>query len=84
MLVRVGIVSYKICPNLKKQYRKIPIISPFLIFVQKAFLLGLFSERLIIIGGNSVLDLIIKTPKTLRKRAKIANAGQQSIYLGGL
>ena len=77
MLVRVGIVSYKIRPNLKKQYvnfryRKIPIISPFLIFFQKAFLLRLFSERLIIIGGNSVLDLIIKTLKTLRKQAKIA------------
>ena len=32
-------------------YRKIPIISPGLIFVQKAFLLGLFLEGLII-GRN--------------------------------
>ena len=33
------------------KYRKIPIISPGVIFVQKAFLLGLFSEGFII-GGN--------------------------------
>ena len=34
------------------QYRKIPIIlSPGLIFVQKAFLLGLFSEELIFGGA---------------------------------
>ena len=32
-------------------YRKIPIISPGLIFVQKAFLLGLFSGELIF-GGT--------------------------------
>ena len=30
------------------KYRKIPIISPGLIFVQKAFLLGLFSQGLIV------------------------------------
>ena len=45
-------------------YRKIPIISPGLIFVQKAFLLGLFSDGLII-GRNFVLQnalaLTIKT-----------------------
>ena len=32
-------------------YRKIPIISPGLIFVQKAFLLGLFSGELIFGGA---------------------------------
>ena len=34
------------------KYRKIPILSPGLIFVQKAFLLGLFSGELIIGGAN--------------------------------
>ena len=33
------------------KYRKIPIISPGLIFVQKAFLLGLFSGELIFRGA---------------------------------
>ena len=33
------------------QYRKIPIISPGLIFVQKPFLLGLFSGELIFGGA---------------------------------
>ena len=50
-------------------YRKIPMTSPGLIFVQKAFLLGLFSGKLVlegfIIGGNFAfqngLDLTIKT-----------------------
>ena len=32
-------------------YRKIPIISPELIFVQKTFLLGLFSGELIFGGA---------------------------------
>ena len=44
----------KFCQVLKlslKKYRKIPMISPGLIFVQKAFLLGLFSEGLVI-GRN--------------------------------
>ena len=36
---------------LEKMYRKIPIISPGLIFVQKAFLLGLFLEELIFGGA---------------------------------
>ena len=35
----------------KERYRKIPIISPGLIFVQKAFLLGLYSEELIFGGA---------------------------------
>ena len=46
------------------EYRKIPIISPGLIFVPKAFLLGLFSEGLNI-GGNFAfqngLDFSVKT-----------------------
>ena len=46
------------------QNRKIPIINPGLIFVQKAFLLGLFTEGLII-GRNFAfqngLGLTIKT-----------------------
>ena len=33
------------------QYRKIPIISPGLIFVQKAFLVGLYSGELIFGGA---------------------------------
>ena len=33
------------------KYRKIPIISPGLIFVQKAFLLGLFSVELVFVGA---------------------------------
>ena len=33
------------------EYRKIPIISPGLLFVQKAFLLGLFSGELIFGGA---------------------------------
>ena len=51
------------------QYRKIPIISPGLIFVQKAFLLGLFSGELIFGGAycwrefafKNGLGLTIKT-----------------------
>ena len=45
-------ISLKFCPYFfslilsKCSYRKIPIISPRLIFVQKAFLLGLFSGEL--------------------------------------
>ena len=33
-------------------YRKIPLISPGLIFIQKAFLLGLFSGELIFGGAD--------------------------------
>ena len=39
------------CLQLILGYRKIPIISPGLIFVQKAFLLGLFSGKLIFRGA---------------------------------
>ena len=49
-------------------YHKFPLISRGLIFVQRAFLLGLFSGELII-GGNFAfqngLDLTIKTAQTL-------------------
>ena len=36
---------------IRVNYRKIPIIGPGLIFVQKAFLLGLFSGELIFGGA---------------------------------
>ena len=39
------------CNFLLSYYRKIPIIRPGLIFVQKAFFLGLFSEGLIFGGA---------------------------------
>ena len=48
-------------------YRKIPIISPGLIFVQMAFLVGLFSGDLIIgrdFAFQNGLALTIKTAKT--------------------
>ena len=38
--------------NINRTYRKIPIISPELIFFQRAFLLGLVSGELIFIGAN--------------------------------
>ena len=55
-----------------KEYRKIPIISPGLIFVQKAFLLGLFLGELIFGGAyywrefcvSNGLDLTINTAST--------------------
>ena len=63
-------------------YRKIPIISPGLILVQKAFLLGLFSGEHIfgrlIIGGTFVfqnwlgLTIKLKQLKRLQKQAKTA------------
>ena len=40
-----------ICLQLVVIYHKIPIISPGLVFVQKAFLLGLFSGELIFRGA---------------------------------
>ena len=39
--------------GMKIMYRKIPIISPGLIFVQMAFLLGLYLRELIFGGGYS-------------------------------
>ena len=54
---------------MQRGYRKIPIISPGLIFVQKAFLLGLFSEEPII-GRNfsfqNGFGLSIKTAKNTK------------------
>ena len=47
-----------------RTYRKIPIINPGLIFVQKAVLLGLFSEGLVIgrsFAFQNGFDLSIKT-----------------------
>ena len=60
------------CLQLILGYRKIPIISPGLIFVQKAFLLGLFSGELIFGGAyywrevafRNGLGLTIKTANT--------------------
>ena len=50
-------------------YRKIPIISPGLIFVQKAFWLGLFSKGLVI-GRNFAFQngfvLSIKTAESTK------------------
>ena len=56
------------------KYRKIPIISPGLIFVQKAFLLGLFSGELIfdffseglVIGSNFAFQNGIGFSKTAK------------------
>ena len=72
-------------------YRKIPIISPGLIFVQKAFLLGLFSEGLII-GRNfafqNELGLTIKTASTNSPwayiREGLLSEGFRRLSLGGL
>ena len=55
-------------------YRKIPIISPGLIFVQKGFLLGLFSGELIFGGAcyrknfafQNKFGLSIKTAKNTK------------------
>ena len=58
------------------KYRKIPIICPGLMFVQKSFLVGLFSVELIfwrgfnITGGKfasqNELGLTLKTAKTTK------------------
>ena len=77
-------------------YRKIPITSPGLIFVQKAFLLGLFSGSLflegLIIGGNFAfqngLDLTMKTVSTNSPWAYIweglLSEGYLRLRFGGL
>ena len=68
------------------KYRKIPIISPSLIFVQKACLMGLFSEGLFI-GRNFAfqnrLGLTIKQPKTLRNQPKTASTNSAWAYIWG-
>ena len=46
-----GLVKGNSSKKKKKKYCKIPIISPGLIFVQKAFLLGLFSGELVFGGA---------------------------------
>ena len=76
-------------------YHKIPIISPGLIFVQKAFMVSLFSGELIseghIVGGNFAfqngLGLTIKTaqntkPKTAFKKLIVANSPWPYIWEG--
>ena len=60
------------------EYRKSLTLSPGIIFVQKAFLLGLFSGELIleglVIGRNFAFQngfgMSIKTAKTLRQQPK--------------
>ena len=75
-----------------KTCRKIPIISPGLIFVQMAFLLGLFSGQLIweglITGGNfafqNCLDLTVKTAQdyeNILKQLKTANPNGPWAYI---
>ena len=67
--IPLALISWQNNLGQKRTYRKIPIISPRLIFVQKAFLLGLFSGELfsegLIIGRNFAfqngLGLTIKT-----------------------
>ena len=49
--IKASYVAFKIRKLNNTKYRKIPIISPGLIFVQKAFLLGLFSGEFIFGGA---------------------------------
>ena len=73
------------------KYRKILLISPGLIFAQKAFLLGLFSEGLII-GGKFAfqngLDLTTKTAGTNSPwayiREGLLSEGYLHLRFGGL
>ena len=77
--------------NTHTTYRKTPIISPGLIFVQKAVLLDLFSGSLfsegLIIGRNFAfqnrLDLTIKTARNTTKTA-YNSLTQQILTLNGL
>ena len=48
--------------------RKIPIISPGLIFVQKAFLLGLFSVELIFGGSYYARNFVFQNGLGLTKK----------------
>ena len=67
-------------------YRKILIISPGLISVQKAFLLGLFLEELVI-GRNFAFqngyDLSIKTAKNIKITA-YNSSKQLTVTIHGL
>ena len=71
------------------KYRKIQIISPGLITVQKAALLGLFSGEFIF-GGAYLLGVLRlkmgwvsqqKQPKTLWKQPKTANTNSLWVYI---
>ena len=53
-------------------YRKIPIVSPGLIFVQKAFLLGLFSEGFIVGTNFAFQNRLTSTIKTAENTTKTA------------
>ena len=50
-MIPVSIQKFVKFTTFEEPYRKIPIISPGLIFVQKAFLLGLFLGELIFGGA---------------------------------
>ena len=73
------------------KYRKIPIISPWLMFVQKAFLLGLFLEGLVI-GRNFAFqngfDLSIKNSNSNSPwayiREGLLSEGYLHLRFGGL
>ena len=67
-------------------YRKIPIISPGLIFVQKAFLLGLFSGELIFGGACYWKEFCVSKwvgldNKNSLKQLKTANTNSPWAYI---
>ena len=66
-------------------YRKIPIISPGLIFVQKAFLLGLFSEGAFYWKEFCVSKWVwLSGNKNSLKQLKTASTNSPWAYSGGL
>ena len=74
------------------KYRKFPIISPGLIFVQKAFLLGLFSGELIF-GSNfafqnglslTITQLALKVHGLIFRKVLILSEGFLRLRFGGL
>ena len=78
------------------EYHKIPIISPGLIFVQKAFLLGLFSGELSFGGAYYWREFCVskwvgldnknrlKHYENTLKQLKTASTNSQWAYSGGL
>ena len=65
------------------KYRKIPIISPGLIFVQKAFLLGLFSGKLLFGGAYYWKEFCIPKWVGLDNKNSLALTVHGLIYSGG-
>ena len=63
-MIRIFLLTRERVTNIPEKrpmsYRQIPIISPGLIFVQKAFLLGLFSGELIFGGAYLLLGGILR------------------------